>query len=182
MFRKQKSFCRCLVFLPISLCLLSLTACGLNKIIPADHKDAAPTANAYRKAVIHSFEADQNLLNKHPNAAILCENATFQELLKIGTIPMIVKTASSSALRESDTIIIKVRLTSAREIKQIPGKTKASPAFMTAHVRLIDASTGKTVHDQYVSLANQPSIKSTEEPSELGKLIALHVSRVIQSK
>lgn len=180
MFRKQKSFFRCLIFLAISLCLISLSGCVVKKII-TDPEDKNLRTGAYRKAVIHQYEADQNLTQKHPHAAVLCENATFQELLRIGTIPMIVKTSSSASLRESDTIVIKVRLTYIRETTQTRGKTKTGPAVMTAQVRLIDASTGTTVHDQYISIANQPSVKSTEDPSELGKLIAMHISRIIQN-
>lgn len=165
----------------IGTCLLSLAGCGIKKIIK-DQEDKNLTAGAYRKAVIHQYEADQSLTQRHPNAAALCENATFQELLRIGTVPMIVKTSSSASLRESGTMIIKVLLTYRREIKQVRGKAKSGFAVMAAHVRLIDASTGKTVHEQYLSLADQPSIKSAEDPSELGKLIALHVRRVIQNQ
>lgn len=182
MLKKQKMLCHCLFCVALGVCLICCISCGVKKSVTTDQGYAVPTDSAYRKAVIHHFEADQNLIKKHPNADVLCENATFQELLQIGTIPMIVKTASSSSLREPDTIILKVRLTYVLETKQLHGKMKTGPAIMTAQVRLIDASTGKTVHEKHIALADQPAIKSTEDPSELGKLIARHVSQVVQIK
>lgn len=178
---KQKIFCHCFLILILSIGLLSFIACTVNKIISTYPHDATPTESAYRKAVIHPFEADQDLIKNHPNAGVLCENATFHELLKIGAIPMIVKTASTS-LREMDTIIVKVRLTSVSETKQIHGKTKTGPAKLTAQVRLIDASNGRTVHDKNISLADQSSIKSTGDAPELGKLIARYISQIVRSK
>jgi hypothetical protein len=185
MFKNQKALYPYLVFLMISVCLFSLISCGAKKTLTSDQDQALQndtlTENTYRKVIIQNFEADQNLIKRHPNAAVLCKEATFQELLKIGTIPMIVKTVSAS-LRETNTIIIKVHLAYLSETQQIRGQTKTGPAKMTAQLRLIDASNGKAVHEKNLSLADQPSIKSTSNASELGKLIARHVSKVVRSK
>jgi hypothetical protein len=185
MLKNQKALYPYLVFLMISVCLFFLISCGGKKTLTSDQDQASQndtlTENTYRKVIIQNFEADQNLIKRHPNAAVLCKEATFQELLKIGTIPMIVKTVSAS-LRETNTIIIKVHLAYLSETQQIRGQTKTGPAKMTAQLRLIDASNGKAVHEKNLSIADQPSIKSTSNASELGKLIARHVSKVVRSK
>jgi len=185
MLKNKKTLYSYLIFLMISVCLLSLISCGVKKTATFNQDQVSQndtlTENTYHKVIIQNFEADQNLVKRHPNAAVLCKEATFQELLKIGTMPVIVKTVSAS-LREVDTIIIKVHLTYPRETQQIRGQTKTGPAKMTAQLRLIDASNGKTVHEKNLSLADQPSIKTTSNASELGKLIARHVSKVVRSK
>ncbi|MCK7477567.1 MAG: hypothetical protein M0C28_08860 [Candidatus Moduliflexus flocculans] len=100
MLKNQKALYPYLVFLMISVCLFSLISCGAKKTLTSDQDQASQndtlTENTYRKVIIQNFEADQNLIKRHPNAAVLCKEATFQELLKIGTIPMIVKTVSAS--------------------------------------------------------------------------------------
>lgn len=182
MFEKFDIFFRCFIFAVVSACLFLATGCGINKIIPTDQKGKVPMASAYRKAVIHQFEADQALAQKNPHAAGLCENATFQELLQIGTFPIIVKTSSSASLREAGTIVIKVRLAYIRETKQTRLKTKVVYEIMAAQVRLIDAATGETIHDQYVSLTDPPSTKASGNAAELGKWIARHINRVVENK
>lgn len=185
MLKNQKALYSYLAFLMISVCLFSLISCSVKKTLTSDQDQASQndilTENTYRKVIVQNFEADQNLVKRHPNAAVLCKEATFQELLKIGTIPMIVKTASAS-LRETNTIIIKVHLAYISETQQIRGQTRTGPAKMTAQLRLIDASNGKAVHEKNLSLADQPSVKTTSNASELGKLIAQHVSKVVRIK
>ena len=180
--KKQNTIYPYLVFLMISACLSASAACGVKNPVSPDQGQTPHGVqlmdNTYRKVVISNFEADQDLIRTYPNAAILCQEAAFQELMKIGTIPMIVKTASTFT-REANTIIVKVHLLYRREKQQIQGKSKTGPEKITAQLRLIDASNGKTVHENNITFSGQTSNKSGADTSELGKLIARHVSHVI---
>ncbi|MEE9911227.1 MAG: hypothetical protein K4571_05840 [Deltaproteobacteria bacterium] len=184
MLKKQKVISH-LLFLWIGICLLSCVSGGGKKTVAMDReqtpREALLKESIYRKAVIHHFLADENLSRKYPDAAALCENTAFHELLRIGSIPMIVKTASSS-LQEADTIIVKVRLAFVREPRLDRDKAKAGLAKMTAMVRLIDASTGKTIHEKNISLTDQPAVSSTDQSSQLGIQIARHISQVVRSQ
>ena len=181
--------CCALHLLSISLiviCLLSFSSCGRQKLtfIPDQGKTPqkdSPTENVYRKIILHNFDVDNTLSQNHPTIGAFCESATLRELLNIGTAPMIVKTAPKS-LREMDTIIVKVRLSSLRESQQIRGKTMASQEKMTAHVRLLDASTGKTIHEKEISLPGRTSGPSDADASELGLMIARHINRIVRSE
>lgn len=182
MLKKQNTIYPHLVRLMIIACLSASTACGVKNPVTPDQDQTPHGAqlmdNTYRKVVISNFEADQDVIRTHPNAAILCQEAAFQELMKIGKIPMIVKTASTFT-RETNTIIMKVNLRYRREKQQLQGKSKTGPEKITAQLRLIDASNGKTVHEYTISFSGKTSNKSGADIAELGKLIARHVSHVI---
>lgn len=183
--KKQNTIYPYLICLMIIACLSASTACGGKNPVSPDQGQTPHGAqlmdNTYRKIVIHNFEADQDVIRTHPNTATLCQEAAFRELMKIGTIPMIVKTASTFT-QETNTIIMKVHLRYRREKQQLQSKSKTVPEKITAQLRLIDASNGKTVHENNITLSGQTSNKSGADTSELGKLIARYVSHVMGGK
>jgi hypothetical protein len=62
------------------------------------------------------------------------------------------------------------------------GATKTGSAKLTAHVRSINASTGKTVHEKNISLADQQAMSFPGDAPGPGRPITRHVRRVIRSK
>ncbi len=124
---------------------------------------------------------------------MICENAAFEELLQTGYFTMIVKASSAASVREQATVIVKVRLVYGDTLRQGSVKKKTPAEAIIAEVRLIDASTGKTFHDEYVDastgktfhdeyVAAADSKSSVFNPAELGKLVARHICRTVEKK
>jgi hypothetical protein len=178
MLKKQGAIFQYLVCFFVTLFLFSSMSCGVRKAaMPGEDEPLAATS---RKLILHNFAVDQNLASVRPDAAVLCENAALQKLLEIGPVPIIAK-SSSKLLKETDTIIVKARLTSVPgATDQVRGKTQTGRAKMTAHVRLIDASTGRMVGEKNIVLSENLSAASAATAAELGKLIARYVGQVVR--
>jgi hypothetical protein len=171
----------CLILMSLCTCMLLATGCSVKKTVSIGEREDLPPAGAFHKAVIHKFEADEKLARRHPRAAMLCENAAFEELLQTGYFTMIVKASSVASVREQATVIVKVRLAYWGDtLHQEGAKKKTVAEAIMAEVRLIDASTGKTFHDEYVAAADSKSCVSN--PAELGKLVARHICRTVGKK
>lgn len=181
MVKKQSVFYLYLVFLIMIICSVSFMSCGKKQSVIIDQdnvpKKNIPRENTYRKIVIQNFEADNILIQNRPDALALCENATLSELLKISSVPMIVKTAPKS-IKEMNTIVVKVYLT----FLSVRGKSQNIGNKITAQLRLIDASTGKTVHEKYISLADPSASASPGIYTELGKSVARHVEKFVRGR
>lgn len=175
----QKIF-HCLILMSLCTCMLLAAGCSVKKTVSIGEREDLPPAGAFHKAVIHKFEADEDLARTHPRAAMLCENAAFEELLQTGYFTMIVKASSAASVREQATVIVKVRLVYGDTLRQGSVKKKTPAEAIIAEVRLIDASTGKTFHDEYVAAADSKS--SVFNPAELGKLVARHICRTVEKK
>lgn len=161
--------------------LLSLLSCGkLITIEPVDEK-YEPLGKVYKKIILQKFEVAQDLEKEFPDAVITCESMTMNELLKKNAAPIIEK-ARLSTSKDATAIIVKTRITS---IKMASSSARGlsgdhvGKSEMAAEVRLIDASTRKTLRKESLSTDNlSPATPLSERtvPAELGKMIGEFIS------
>jgi hypothetical protein len=146
--------------------------------------------DTYNKIIIHRFEIEQYLEKIYPGAAAACENSAMDELLKIGSVPVIEK-ARSKSIREDHTVIVKARVTTLRIIhntKQISGKASSRNSEMAVNLQLIDAATGRVLREKSLSSTQLTSPAAEENVSsqhtlsaELGIMIARFITSVIRT-
>ena len=160
------------------VCLFLLFSCTGTRIVKYEDMDVrkeGPLANAYHKLIIHDFESDNHLEKVSIHAVAACESATLNELLEIGAIHQIEK-SKSRTLRQESTLILKVYLT----------VDVTSPKNLSADIRLIDATTGRSVRIKRLSTADRSTGKTRTNPSKalsvptaLGEMIAQYVSETM---
>ena len=146
--------------------------------------------DTYNKIIVHRFEIENLLEKNYPDAAAACENSTMDELLKIGSIPIIEK-ARSKSIREDHTLIVKARVTALRIIhnpKQVSGKASARNSEMTVNLQLIDAATGRVLREKSLSSTHHASAATEENGSfhytlstDLGVMIARFITSVVRT-
>ncbi len=169
-----------LVFLIAFLFLSLLASCGVKKTLRQEgDKTADDVRVSYRKIILNSFETEEVLSKSSPGIAVVCENAALQELLDIGTAPMIVKTSSRS-FKEEDALIVRVRLVMTRITLKTRSKTPQHITKLTAQVRLLNGSTGKTLSEENIFVTDQPKNTDAENPKELGISVARHIDKFIR--
>jgi hypothetical protein len=166
----------CIAFLFLSM----LASCSIKKILPPEgDKTRDDISTAYRKIILNSFETQEGLSKSSPDIAAVCENAALQELLNISSAPMIVR-APSRSIKEEDTLIVRVRLAMTHVTLKTHSKTPLHKTKLTAWVRLIDASTGKTLSEENIFTADHTIIPDTDHPKHLGIAVARHIDKFIR--
>lgn len=176
-----------ITFFFILIALTSLLSCGkFLTIEPIDEK-YAPLDKVYKKIIVQKFEVDQDLEKEFPEAVITCESMTMNELLKKNAAPIIEK-ARLSTSKDATALIVKTRITT---IKMSSSSSRGlsgdhvGKSEMAAEVRLIDASTRKTLRKESLTTDNlSPSTPLSERavPAELGKMIGEFISLSIGRK
>lgn len=171
-----KYTCRRMPVVPVFLfCLMMLTSCDARKVHIIERGQQPETrAASYQKINLNHFDAEERLAASSPGIAAACEDAVLRELMKIGSAPMIFKSAGS--LKQDNTLIVRVRLF------LTDAKAQRQPSPLTAHVRLIDASTGKTVNEENIAAPAPPKTSAPGTPGELGIAVARHIDKFMQGQ
>ena len=157
----------------VIMSLFVILSCATHKtrFIESDQTSGDRKA-AFQKIIFNAFESEDRLSSVRPGIATACEEAALNELMKIGSAPMIYKT-TSGLVKQENSLIVRVHLRFAES------KTDRQPSKIIAYVRLIEASTGKTLNEE--NIAAPPAKKSSKEnPKDLGVAIARHIDKFIR--
>jgi hypothetical protein len=168
-----------LFFTVTLLFLLVLASCGVKRDVRDKGILPDGVEVSYRKIILNAFEAEESLSKSSPGIAAICENAVLQELLDIGTAPMIMKT-SARLLKEENTLIVRVRLAMTHAAPKTSTKSLQQKTKLTAQVRLLDASTGKTLSEENIFATDSAKNAAAGNPKELGISVARHIDRFIR--
>ena len=201
---KRKIFIKLFATGVLSLLLLfTLTACRGGKAVRSNEsaetsqKAAVETAletaleKRYDVILFQKFIADPTVETDYPGAVGECEKNAISELQTINVFRKVSK-AEEGAMYDQQTLLVQPKLLTLRIVTgaaRFWAGALAGMSNMIVEIKMIDAASGKIVHEKVLSTANNPfaaawTMGSSDRtlPGDMGKIISEYIVSIMPVK